>query len=62
MQTLGGEMLQVDVDTRTCKTEPIISECSSNNKECKCGFFAGKSSTYLLSATTSWTEMSAITS
>lgn len=51
MQTLDCETLKVEPNTRICTTEPITSElsrCSKNNKECKYGLFAGKSSTYCM--------------
>jgi hypothetical protein len=51
MQTIGDEILQAEPDTWICTTERITSElsrCSKNNKECKNGLSAGKTSTYCL--------------
>ena len=51
MQSHCDESLKTEPETRNCTTERITSElsrCSSNNKDCKYGLFAGRTCTYCL--------------
>lgn len=51
MLTHNNDVLREEPDTKVCKTERITSElsrCFRNNKACKYGLAAGKTSTYCL--------------